>query len=181
MCIRDRATDTYIAPSNIDSDLNGLDDAYESSPGSGEGIFPVNTVSTSQFDFANLDTDNDGNNDTLEAGITLLNSDNDGDGLDDAIDTTNTQLPGGLPDYNDVNGTINIPLNLPNLQNPNSVEVDYRDASIDSDNDGVPDAVDVDDDNDGVSDLSELLSCSCLLYTSPSPRDKRQSRMPSSA
>ena len=24
-------------------------------------------------------------------------------------------------------------------------------------------------------------SCSCLLYTSPSPRDKRQSRMPSSA
>ena len=23
--------------------------------------------------------------------------------------------------------------------------------------------------------------CNCLLYTSPSPRDKRQSRMPSSA
>ena len=28
-------------------------------------------------------------------------------------------------------------------------------------------------------DLCEY--CSCLLYTSPSPRDKRQSRMPSSA
>ena len=25
------------------------------------------------------------------------------------------------------------------------------------------------------------LFCNCLLYTSPSPRDKRQSRMPSSA
>ena len=25
------------------------------------------------------------------------------------------------------------------------------------------------------------LACNCLLYTSPSPRDKRQSRMPSSA
>ena len=25
------------------------------------------------------------------------------------------------------------------------------------------------------------ISCICLLYTSPSPRDKRQSRMPSSA
>ena len=25
------------------------------------------------------------------------------------------------------------------------------------------------------------LACVCLLYTSPSPRDKRQSRMPSSA
>ena len=27
----------------------------------------------------------------------------------------------------------------------------------------------------------ECSMCSCLLYTSPSPRDKRQSRMPSSA
>ena len=26
-----------------------------------------------------------------------------------------------------------------------------------------------------------FLACGCLLYTSPSPRDKRQSRMPSSA
>ena len=26
-----------------------------------------------------------------------------------------------------------------------------------------------------------ILFCACLLYTSPSPRDKRQSRMPSSA
>ena len=25
------------------------------------------------------------------------------------------------------------------------------------------------------------LNCTCLLYTSPSPRDKRQTRMPSSA
>ena len=29
--------------------------------------------------------------------------------------------------------------------------------------------------------LASLLFCYCLLYTSPSPRDKRQSRMPSSA
>ena len=29
--------------------------------------------------------------------------------------------------------------------------------------------------------LDEALSQDCLLYTSPSPRDKRQSRMPSSA
>ena len=34
-----------------------------------------------------------------------------------------------------------------------------------------------------VSDASQRLKqyCDCLLYTSPSPRDKRQSRMPSSA
>ena len=29
--------------------------------------------------------------------------------------------------------------------------------------------------------LVERLATTCLLYTSPSPRDKRQSRMPSSA
>ena len=37
---------------------------------------------------------------------------------------------------------------------------------------------------DGLTDLilfSAELSQDCLLYTSPSPRDKRQSRMPSSA
>ena len=32
-----------------------------------------------------------------------------------------------------------------------------------------------------VLDISELTADTCLLYTSPSPRDKRQSRMPSSA
>ena len=30
-------------------------------------------------------------------------------------------------------------------------------------------------------DTISALNTSCLLYTSPSPRDKRQSRMPSSA
>ena len=38
---------------------------------------------------------------------------------------------------------------------------------------------------DNEEDLIEEITCSsgwfCLLYTSPSPRDKRQSRMPSSA
>ena len=29
--------------------------------------------------------------------------------------------------------------------------------------------------------MAKYYTCSCLLYTSPSPRDKRQSRMPSSA
>ena len=33
----------------------------------------------------------------------------------------------------------------------------------------------------GVLGMGSILSGICLLYTSPSPRDKRQSRMPSSA
>ena len=32
-----------------------------------------------------------------------------------------------------------------------------------------------------IQDLSDLLGCNCLLYTSPSPRDRTRSRMPSSA
>ena len=32
-----------------------------------------------------------------------------------------------------------------------------------------------------VSEVGLVQECTCLLYTSPSPRDKRQSRMPSSA
>ena len=32
-----------------------------------------------------------------------------------------------------------------------------------------------------VSEAEEVLSCLCLLYTSPSPRDATLSRMPSSA
>ena len=34
---------------------------------------------------------------------------------------------------------------------------------------------------DVLADVPAMLLSSCLLYTSPSPRDKRQSRMPSSA
>ena len=35
--------------------------------------------------------------------------------------------------------------------------------------------------DDGYSSVVDALKRACLLYTSPSPRDKRQSRMPSSA
>ena len=34
---------------------------------------------------------------------------------------------------------------------------------------------------DGIPSVRMVLLKGCLLYTSPSPRDKRQSRMPSSA
>ena len=43
---------------------------------------------------------------------------------------------------------------------------------------------DYDVDGEIVDDIEDILggnSTICLLYTSPSPRDKRQSRMPSSA
>ena len=150
-----QSTFGYIPPSLVDSDGNGLDDAYESVPGAGEGIAPINTSSGSGFDFNNLDSDGDGLLDEAEAGLTLTGTDSDGDGLDNAVDTTNGTLPGGLPNYDDANGTINTPSSLPNVQNPLVAEVDYRDASLDSDMDNVIDSVDVDDDNDGILDVDE--------------------------
>ena len=50
---------------------------------------------------------------------------------------------------------------------------------LDSDSDRIIDEDDIDDDGDGRLDSTD--SCSCLLYTSPSPRDLSTSRMPSSA
>ena len=35
--------------------------------------------------------------------------------------------------------------------------------------------------NDSIKDVPDGLSYDCLLYTSPSPRDEKVSRMPSSA
>ena len=32
-----------------------------------------------------------------------------------------------------------------------------------------------------ITNVGNVLTCSCLLYTSPSPRDRQKSRMPSSA
>ena len=66
----------------------------------------------------------------------------------------------------------------------------------DTDGDGIPDVIDVDADSDGMPDMQEAVmgtdpfaassfafaeSIDCLLYTSPSPRDRTRSRMPSSA
>ena len=81
--------------------------------------------------------------------------------------------------------------------------------SQDADFDGILDFIDLDDDNDGILDVNEMGVCgiadwttngytsgttdyqpsilsagtvsTCLLYTSPSPRDRTRSRMPSSA
>ena len=97
----------------------------------------------------------------------------------------------------------------PDRQNidPLNIDFDFREA-LDTDGDNVHDPQDIDDDNDGILDVDEggvppfelppggtpgvfndfpadysafLQVVNCLLYTSPSPRDQRGSRMPSSA
>ena len=146
----------YIAPSGVDSDGNGLDDAYETSPGSGEGITPTNTDGADNPDYLDLDSDNDNVSDTTEARLRPSGVDSDNDGLDDATDATS--------DYTDVGGIIDNPLTAPEIlpdvdsDATTGGDVDFRDLTDDrpdNDNDGIVDDADLDDDNDGILDTDE--------------------------
>jgi len=118
------------------------------------GLVPVNTDGTDNPDYKDLNSDNEGGNDTAEAGITLIGLDTDGDGLDNATDATPTT------GYADVNGIYDNTQfdNFPDVDADVLAggDVDWRDAIFnDHDNDGVPDLVDLDDDNDGILDTVE--------------------------
>ncbi len=105
----------YIAPSGTVNSF-GVDTNYAA------GLNPVNTDGTDNPDYLDLDSDNEGGNDTVEAGLTLSGLDADNDGLDDNIDTTTG--------YTDVNGSINNPSLLPDTDSDVSTggDVDFRDA-----------------------------------------------------
>ena len=128
-------TKTYIAPSGVDSDGNGLDNAYEATPGSGGGLTPVDTDNATNDgdgaqtlpDYVDTNADNDAATDTVEAGLTL--SGNVGaNGLDSATESADT--------YADPGGTIDNPLTppvvLPDQGNNAGTtgDVDYRDAAV---------------------------------------------------
>lgn len=122
-----QASLSYIAPSGVDANNNGLDDAYESA-----GISAVDTDGDGTPDFMDTDSDNDGTNDTTEAALTLSGSDSDNDGLDNTTDTSTG--------YTDPGGTIDNPLNTNggSLMLPDSDsdvnsggDLDFRDDTVD--------------------------------------------------
>ena len=92
----------YAVPSgSVNSD--GVDNNYTT------GLIPVNTDGADNEDYLDTDSDNEGGNDTVEAGITLAGTDADGDGLDDNTDaTTGYTDPGGTID-NPLTGTVILP------------------------------------------------------------------------
>ena len=168
-----QTTDGYIAPSGVDSDGNGLDDAYETTPGSGEGLTPENTDGTDNPDYIDTDSDNDNVVDSIEGNdanhdgipdVTYIGIDTDEDGLDDAFEGSDSN------DGFDVNDEINDPAtDLPDFDG--TEDVDYRDTDDDGDgvatldedinnngdpfdddfdNDFQPNYLDIDDDNDGI-------------------------------
>ncbi|WP_042279762.1 DUF7507 domain-containing protein, partial [Nonlabens tegetincola] len=148
----------YIDPLVNDADgdgipdvtANGLPTAYNQNNDE-LGLLPVNTDTVDLPDYLDLNSDNQGGNDTVEAGLTLSGNDSDNDGLDDAVDQT--------PTYADPNGNIDDTANLPDTDGDlnSGGNVDFRDRSLpnDEDGDGVVDRDDLDDDNDGITDITE--------------------------
>jgi len=145
-------TSTYIAPTGIDSDKNGLDDAYESAAGNGEGLIAFNNDGDATADYLDSDSDNDNVPDSLEGhdadhdslpDAYPLGFDTDEDGLDDGYEGSDVN------DGFDANDQIDDPSTLPN--DDNDAELDYRDE--DDDNDGIATIdEDLDDDNDPTTD-----------------------------
>lgn len=131
----------YTPPSHIDIDQDGLDDAYDADTTSTDaltsaGLTPVNTDSTDNIDYLDLDSDNDGIFDIAESN-NLPDLNNNGmtdnpvgnNGLDNTVDMQD--------DYSDPNGKINSPKddledvdgdatgNLPMFE-----DADYRDTIL---------------------------------------------------
>ncbi|WP_152287976.1 T9SS type A sorting domain-containing protein [Flavicella marina] len=141
---------SFISPSGIDNNNNGLDDNYETGQ-DGTTLSPINTDSGSDSlpDYKDTDSDNDGASDRIEANLSVSGSYG-LNGLDSNYETGDN--------YSDSNGSFDDTQedNFPN--STGTGDVDYRDVSSsfsDNDGDGIPDNIDVDDDNDGILDTVE--------------------------
>ncbi|WP_299049514.1 hypothetical protein, partial [uncultured Polaribacter sp.] len=165
--IEAQSTNNYIAPSGLDTDKDGLDDAFDNTPNGDSsgtdsiGLVPQNTDGTDNPDYLDLDSDNDGTNDIQESGSNLPQSNGRVTGTVGANGLINDLEIGNVEGgYNDPNGEFDDTQEDNFTDSDNDVstggDVDYRDISgPDADNDGVQDDVDLDDDNDGISDVTE--------------------------
>ncbi len=162
--IEAQTTTGYVPPSGNDTDGDGIDNAYETvgtiNTLGGAGTTPANTDTDTTPDYRDLDADNDGDSDLVEGNdfnndgipdVTPGTTDTDGDGLLDGFDTVNGNTNPGPG--NTTNGDSPTSVFFPNVDG-GTAQLDWRDP-IDTDNDGIPNGIDVDDDNDGILDTAE--------------------------
>jgi large repetitive protein len=121
--IEAQTTSGYLAPLNLDANLNGLDNRYEFVGGT--YLTPINTDSDSFRDYVDTNSDNDASLDRIEgwdtngdevAEIVPANIDSDNDGLDNAFDNNDAAV-------NPTNGQT--PLSFPNAEG-GTAERDWR-------------------------------------------------------
>ena len=113
--IEAQTTNGYIAPGTFtDANNDGVNDVYAG------GLTPINTDGTDNPDYIDLDSDNDGSDDTLESGFTLTGIIG-ANGLDTSIYTSAS--------YSDVNGVIDNPNTLPDSDSDLGTggDIDFRD------------------------------------------------------
>jgi large repetitive protein len=161
--IEGQPTIGFRLPANADADGDGIDNAYDVNFAGGIACGYVNIDGGSAPDWVDLDSDNDGIADVVEAGFAdptndrILNGiDSDGDGLRD------TDVTSGAPITSDLdNGNTNPAGYATNggqlvtaLPGPVAGERNWR-ALADNDGDGIIDTTDLDDDNDGIPDTVE--------------------------
>ena len=142
---------------SIDADDDGtLGTDAGKTDANGDGVIDdlvlLDTDADGNPDIIDVDSDNDGTPDQLELGGSDI--DTDLDGIDDGIDADRDGVPGVDSDRADANGD-GFDDNFVLLDADADGIPDYRDA--DSDNDGVPDALEndialADADNDGLDD-----------------------------
>lgn len=132
---------------DTDSDNDGISDAIEAQS-SGSFVAPGEFV----------DVNGDGLNDNITS-ASVLPEDSDGDGVLDLVD--NDSDNDGSPDKVESGLAANHQATLTDTPDDLTASGDgltFRNAAetvIDSDNDGVPDDIDIDDDNDGILDINE--------------------------
>ncbi|SNZ02107.1 Ig-like domain-containing protein [Flagellimonas pacifica] len=131
----------YIAPSLVDANDNGLDDAYET--GGNTGLIPVDSEADGLPDYVDDDSDNDNVPDRIEG------HDQNQDGVADAVFTGSDKDDDGLDDGYEGSTVLDVDVND---------EIDDPSTSLlDTDSDDVPDYRDTDDDDDGIETIDEDL------------------------
>ena len=181
-------SDNYPDYIDIDSDNDGIHDVEEG----GDSALDTNNDGVIDGDDENFkDEDKDGMDDTSES-TPVTDFDGDGTPNYQDIDSDNDGIhdveEGGDGEF-DTNGDGAIDESddgFSDLNNDGMDDDSEASTELNTDLDDIPNYLDIDSDNDGIHDVEEggdgaLDTNGCLLYTSPSPRDKRQSRMPSSA
>jgi hypothetical protein len=157
-------------PTDPDGDGIPNNDGNDSVPGGFGGAtvptLPTDTDGDGVADINDLDDDNDGIPDTVEAANALNGGDTDGDGIADPLDLDSDN--DGILDMDESGRTTGVDANNDGrIDGPygtnglaNSVETSADSGTInytvvDTDGDGRPDYVDLDSDNDGINDVRE--------------------------